>query len=68
MNKREKAQYFQRHPDKVPQRDQRGGRDPRKHRQIDADGEHYAQLMVEIQGLRNQLATTQPQGSPGPKA
>ena len=67
VNKTEKAQYFQRHPDEVPQRDQRAGRDPRPHRQIDADGERYSEWMVEIQELRNQLATSQPQGSPGPK-
>ena len=51
-----------------PQRDQRGSRDPRKHCQIIADGECYAQLMVEIQELCNQLTTSQPQGSYGPKA
>ena len=61
MNKREKAQYFHCIPEKVPQRDQRGGCDPRQHRQISADGERYAQLIVEIQELRNQLATSQPQ-------
>ena len=51
VNKREKAQYFQPHPDEVPQADQRGGRDPHQHPQIDADGERYNQLIVEIQGL-----------------
>ena len=68
MKKRERAQYFQRHPDKVPQHDKRGGYDPGQHRQIDANGQRYAQLMVEIQELRNQLATSQRQGSPVPKA
>ena len=68
VNKREKAQYFQGHPDKVLQRDQGGGRDNRQHRQIDADRERYAKLMVEIEELRNRLATNQPQGYGGRKA
>ena len=68
VNKREKAQYLQRQPDNLPQRDQQGGPDPHKHRQIHSDGERCAQLMVEIQELRNQLATDQPHGSSGPKA
>ena len=68
VNKKEKAQYFQRHPDKVPQRDQRGSRDPPQDHQIDANKERYAQLMVENQELRNQLATNQPQVPSGAKA
>ena len=68
VNKRGKAQYFQRHPDKVPQRDQRRGRDPRQHRQINADAECYAQLMEDTQELGSQVATSQPQASPVPKA
>ena len=69
--KTEKAQYFQRNPHKVSQRDQReqrGGRDPRKHCQINADGDRYAQLMVEIQELRNQLKIGRPQGPSGLQA
>ena len=68
MSKREKAQYLQRHPDKVPQLDQRTGRSPRQNGQMNADGERYTLLMEEIQELRNQRATRQPQESPGPKA
>ena len=30
VHNREKAQYFQRHPEKIPQRNQPGGPDPRK--------------------------------------
>ena len=68
VRNRQKAQYFQRHPDEVPQHDQGGGHDPRQHRQTNGNGECYTQLMMEIQELRNQLATSQLQGSPGPKA
>ena len=66
--KREKTEYFKRHPEKVSQRDQRNGRDPRQHRQIDTNGDRYAELLVQIQDLRNQLGHGQPRASSGPNA
>ena len=68
MSKREKAQYFLAHPDKVAQHDQRAGHDPCQHCQINVNGHRYALLMVAIQGLHMQVASGQPQGSSGPKA
>ena len=68
VNKRERAQTFQCRPNKVSQLNRQGGRDPSQHCQIDTDWGRYAQLMVEIQELQNQLATSQLQGSFGPKA